>query len=137
MGFSTCWKCKTQFWMPDDLEATARASRGDIPVYCAYGHAGYFIKKSDIEIERDRLKQQIAQRDDELREKDNRINYLDGRREAAERSLTATKGVVTRIKNRVGHGVCPCCNRTFHDLQRHMASKHAGYAQDADSVAAE
>lgn len=29
-----------------------------------------------------------------------------------------------------GHGVCPCCNRTFSDLQRHMASKHKGFAAE-------
>jgi hypothetical protein len=51
-------------------------------------------------------------------------------RERTERQLTATRGVVTRIKNRVGHGVCPCCNRTFQDLARHMKGKHPDYAKE-------
>lgn len=37
---------------------------------------------------------------------------------------------VTRIKNRVGNGVCPCCNRTFQNLQRHMHTKHPEYRSD-------
>ena len=28
--------------------------------------------------------------------------------------------------------VCPCCNRHFTDLQKHMASKHPGYGGDKD-----
>jgi hypothetical protein len=24
-------------------------------------------------------------------------------------------------------GVCPCCNRTFQQLARHMKAKHPGY----------
>lgn len=37
------------------------------------------------------------------------------------------KGHLTRIKNRVGQGTCPCCNRQFKDLRRHMASQHPDY----------
>ncbi len=74
--------------------------------------------------ERDRLAQRIAERDDEIRRQCEM-------REATERQLSATRGVVTRIKNRVGHGVCPCCNRTFGDLYRHMSTKHPGYAAEA------
>jgi hypothetical protein len=125
MGFSTCWKCKIKFWMPDDLEEVARR-RGDVQVFCANGHPGVFSGKdvqTELERERDRLKQALAQKDDEIR-------YQQGQREQAERRLNATRGVVTRIKNRVGHGVCPCCNRTFTDLQRHMHSKHPAYPKE-------
>ncbi len=50
------------------------------------------------------------------------------RTRAMERSRNALKGVVTKTKRRIGKGVCPCCNRTFQDLQRHMAGKHPEYA---------
>jgi len=45
-------------------------------------------------------------------------------RDAAEASLQATKGVVTRMKRRASCGVCPCCKRTFKQLAAHMANKH-------------
>lgn len=45
-------------------------------------------------------------------------------RELAEASLIATKGQLTKIRNRVEKGVCPCCNRSFPNLRRHMATKH-------------
>lgn len=41
-------------------------------------------------------------------------------------SLIATRGVVTRMKCRTNAGVCQCCNRTFKQLARHMATKHPG-----------
>lgn len=40
----------------------------------------------------------------------------------------AEKAAKTRIKNRVTKGVCPCCNRHFVNLQRHMQNKHPEYA---------
>lgn len=127
MGFSTCWKCKSKFWMPDDLESAARRD-SNIAVFCAHGHKGYFhegeTEAQKLRRERDLLAQRIAERDDEIA----RQREI---REGVERRLSATRGVVTRIKNRIGHGVCPCCNRTFEDLSRHMASKHPTYSAEA------
>lgn len=34
------------------------------------------------------------------------------------------KGHATRITKRAKAGVCPCCNRSFENLRRHMASQH-------------
>lgn len=49
--------------------------------------------------------------------------------EKTRRSLSATRGVLTRTKKRVAAGVCPCCHRHFVDLERHMAGQHPDYAQ--------
>jgi hypothetical protein len=48
-------------------------------------------------------------------------------REAVEKSLHATMGVVTRLKRRIGSGTCPCCKRTFRQLAAHIANKHPGF----------
>lgn len=51
---------------------------------------------------------------------------------AADYALRARKAVSTRlrkVKQRVGHGVCPCCNRTFKQLAAHMDAKHPGYGE--------
>lgn len=40
------------------------------------------------------------------------------------KSRDGMKGALRKLKLRVGRGVCPCCNRTFADLARHMQSKH-------------
>lgn len=120
-----CCKCKTSFFLPDSLYKSAKASE-EILFYCPYGHPQHFpdgvSEAEKLRLERDRLAQRIAQRDDEIRlERD--------RRGAVERQLSAQRGVVTRIKNRVGHGVCPCCSRNFKNLHRHMKSKHPNYSK--------
>ena len=77
--------------------------------------------------ERDRLIQRMAEKDDEIkRQRD--------RKEAAQRQASAFKGVVTRTKNRIAGGACPCCNRTFQNLARHMATKHSDYAHKDEAA---
>lgn len=124
-----CHKCKSIMWIPQCLNDAALRSRGVINFYCAYGHGQvYALGQSDEEklrLERDRLKQQLAARDDE-------IARQRSMRESTERQLIAQRGVTTRIKNRIGHGVCPCCSRSFENLQRHMKTKHADYSQAAE-----
>lgn len=51
--------------------------------------------------------------------------------EAERRSHAATKGQLTKTRKRVAGGVCPCCNRTFQNLGRHMHTKHPGFAETA------
>jgi hypothetical protein len=124
----TCCNCKCSFAIPSELYQSALAYREKLSFYCPYGHSQYFItgetEEAKLRRERNRLRQQIAEKDDTIRE------WI-GRKETVERQLTATKGVVTRIKNRVGRGVCPCCNRTFENLQRHMRGKHPTYVAEA------
>lgn len=60
------------------------------------------------------------------------VDWQKKRRNEAEKSLIATKGVVTRLKNRARNGVCPCCIRTFKDLHMHMASEHPNFVTDEE-----
>jgi hypothetical protein len=48
----------------------------------------------------------------------------------SEQRRRAQKAATTRLKNRVKAGVCPCCHRTFKQLQAHMKNKHPDYAAD-------
>jgi|SRR6185312_6642310 len=117
-----CWKCGEPYCMTKETERVLRRSRGTF--YCPFGHGAVFAEgpseADKLRQERDRLMQNAAYMEDLIR----RERDL---RKATERQASAFKGVATRIKNRVQRGVCPCCNRTFADLQRHMATKHAGY----------
>lgn len=118
-----CFRCKCEIYLPDALYESALRSRGPsgIQFYCPYGHDQHFIEgeseATKLRRERDRLMQRLAEKDDSIR-------TLEARRRAA-------LGQVTKIKNRVGHGICPCCNRSFENLHRHMATKHPTYAAEA------
>ena len=122
-----CIKCKCDVWLPEALYEAAKAS-SSISFYCAYGHSMVFregeTEADRLRRERDRLTQRIAEKDDEIRRQRDM-------REAAERQLSATRGVVTRIKNRVSKGMCPCCRRSFSNLARHMAGEHPTFTAEA------
>lgn len=47
-------------------------------------------------------------------------------------SLRAHKAAHTKTKNRIKKGICPCCNRQFVNLQRHMETQHPDYNQDTE-----
>ena len=55
------------------------------------------------------------------------------RRKSAEaehfrKSRDGMKGALEKTKKRVSCGVCPCCNRSFSALARHMKTQHPDYA---------
>lgn len=117
---TTCPNCGVLFAVPAHLIGEKRRTAGSLT--CPNGHSlGWH------ETESDRLKRKLAEAE---RQRD------DARAEAArkDRLLTAQKAQATKFKNRVANGVCPCCNRTFVKLGRHMATKHPDYkAQEVGS----
>lgn len=123
----TCWRCKCEYALPVALYQAAKASER-INFYCPYGHEAHYpageTNEDKLRRERDRLAQRLV-------EKDDAIKFQREQREKAERQLSATKGVVTKIKKRVGNGVCPCCNRSFHNVARHMQSEHPEWTAEA------
>jgi hypothetical protein len=126
-----CGKCGIEFHVPKRWQTDRRESKETF--WCPNGHPRVYCESEAdvIRRERDRLKQQIAERDDAIRREQNwRRAERDGR-EAAERRASAARGQVTRLKNRASAGVCPCCNRTFSQLARHMAEKHPRFKAEA------
>lgn len=122
-----CAKCKCEVSLPEALYHAAKHSK-DISFHCAYGHSMHFpqgaSEEEKLRRERDRLTQRLAEKDDRIREERERA-------EAAERRASAARGQVTKLKNRVGHGVCPCCTRSFQNLARHMATEHPTFSAEA------
>lgn len=57
----------------------------------------------------------------------NTNKFLRKQNETERNRTRAQKGAKTRIINRVKNGVCPCCNRTFKQLAKHMENKHPEY----------
>lgn len=90
--------------------------------YCPNGHRQHFrdSETDKLRRERDRLIQNRVCLEEILADKDRRL-------EEEKRRVAAARGQVTKIKNRVGNGVCPCCNRTFSNLTQHMHSKHPDF----------
>lgn len=110
--------CGLVFAVPASWGTTRREDKATF--YCPNGHAQYFPGKTDVE------KARATAAYWEARAKEERAA---GQR--TERQLFATRGVVTRIKRRIGAGVCPCCRRSFQNLKRHMAGEHPLYVREA------
>ena len=121
-----CVKCRSPVYVPNALYTAAKASPS-ISFYCSYGHSLHFApgesKIDELQRELNIAKQRLAMKDDLIKA---------AQAEAAEnaRRLSAAKGRITKLRNRAAAGVCPCCNRTFAALARHMATKHPGFKQE-------
>lgn len=88
--------------------------------HCPAGHPQSYTGKSKAE----ELAEQLSRERQRKAELEDDLRYQRDARERAERQASAARGQVTRLKNRAAAGVCPCCNRSFVALSRHMATKH-------------
>lgn len=104
------------FAFPLTLREKALADHSRL-FYCPNGHELRYLGKTESQKLREQLERE--------RERSGRIS---ADRDQIEASLRATKGVVTKLQKRASAGVCPCCNRTFSQLARHMKSKHPDFA---------
>ena len=113
--FKKCPVCGIHYGVDKDVmdfKRRAPKSDSDRGWVCPNGHSLVFrTSEADEQRQRaDRAEQQIA--------------YECDRADAAKRSVSAHKGQITKLRKRAKAGVCSCCNRTFQNLARHMASKH-------------
>lgn len=109
-----CKTCGIVFALPEEMLDRARANP-DIWWHCPNGHQWHYPVKTESQ---------------KLREAKDALARERARHEQTVARLRATKGVVTKQRTkleRVSKGVCPCCNRSFRDLKRHMSTKHPDY----------
>ena len=115
-----CCSCAVEYAIPQQLNAYARTYRHSDgkTIYCPNGHGWYYTGETDARKQRRRAElaeQRIAQRDDEIRD--------------LERAVSAQKGNVTKLKRRAAAGTCPCCQRTFMNVNAHLANKHPEFVE--------
>jgi hypothetical protein len=115
----SCYTCGVRFGIESKLyRRVVTDAKGS--VYCpACGHSTAWRESED--------KKKIKELENKLRWEAEHSERLRQRRDELDASLKATRGVVTRLKYRTAAGVCPCCNRTFSQLARHMAHKHPDF----------
>lgn len=120
-----CWKCRVQYCLPSDLYSTAKRDP-DIRFFCPHGHSAHYpegeTEADGIRRERDRLKQDQARLEGEVR--------------AAQNRAIKAEAETKRMKKRASAGSCPCCKRTFSNMAAHMKTKHPGFAKPELKVVA-
>lgn len=112
VSFGTCWKCGVPVYGPEYRRTKCLEDHSE-NFYCINGHSAVFGGETEAQ----KLAKQLASQKEAT-------EFQRRRLESEEKLHRATKGQLTKLKNRVTNGVCPCCNRTFKNLQRHMQSKH-------------
>ena len=96
---------------------------------CPYCRNWISYHKSETDKLRDQLEKQKNMTAYQQREKEKYLNQ----RDSIKRSHSSMKGVVTRQRNklaRVKKGVCPCCNRYFKNLHKHIKGQHPDWKKE-------
>lgn len=108
----TCCSCGIPFFMPNYFKKQKLANKGEM-FYCPNGHGQYYSGKSEA----DKLKEQLEklQQEKQKQEEELQNRWLDALNE---------KNKLEKKMKRLTNGVCPCCNRSFHNLQQHMKKQH-------------
>ena len=110
----TCYKCGVAFGISAGHRKYLFETKTEF--FCPSGHAQYYPGETKEEkllkqLENERKRTEWAKQE---------VKNIELRRRAA-------VGQLTKVKKRISKGVCPCCNRSFENLQRHMGSKHPDY----------
>ncbi len=114
----TCGGCDVSFAITDCFYRARRRDHKNF--YCPNGCCRAYQAESKEE----RLRR-------ELNESSRSNTFLRGCLETARRSRAALKGQVTKIKRRVGKGICPCCRRNFANLKAHMEGQHPNWSEES------
>jgi hypothetical protein len=114
-----CW-CGIALAVPSNLLREAHHTGKSI--YCPLGHCfGWKVTEADRQRKRAEQAEARAARLEQRRQAERDL------REHTERQLSAQKGATTRARKRAAAALCPCCNRSFVQLQRHLETKHPEY----------
>lgn len=120
-----CSECGLTFGISTTFEQRRRTDKRSF--YCPNGHGQYFPGPSKVEQERDAARA-LAERESNRRKYAERnARAAENEAEHARRSAAAYKGWATRVRKRIANGVCPCCNRSFTNVRRHMTTQHPDY----------
>lgn len=111
-----CYECGVPFAMTADFQK--RRLQDHDSFYCPAGHSQYYPGKTDTQKLRELLEKEEKRR-----------RWAESQNHRLTNKARALRGVITRTKNRIGNGTCPCCKRSFQNLKRHMTTKHPNYSK--------
>ncbi len=123
LATETCCNCHIAFAMPQELQV--KCKQDGTTFYCPNGHPQVYSKP-----EITKLQEQLNRANSDAQYWRQRQVDIAAEKLHVERQLRTRKGQITKIKNRIGKGVCPCCNRTFENVARHMESQHPEFIKE-------
>lgn len=132
LAFETieCCQCGVLFAVPREWRRKRLADRERF--WCPNGHSQSFCGKT----EEQKLKEELEKVERRLAQEQSASAQARSDAEHQRRRYIGMKGAHTKLKNRVAAGVCPCCNRSFGDLRKHMQDKHPDFAGGSEGASA-
>lgn len=129
LQIETCW-CGMKHAVPVELARLQKRRRDDglkqDGFYCPIGHKWIYDGESQTAVLERQLQRERANHDQTLAE----LSDARQERDHNENRRRAEKAAKTKLKKRIAAGVCPCCNRTFQNLARHIAGQHPEFVGD-------
>ena len=116
-----CSECGITYGIPEYLDQRAQED-SQVVFHCPNGHRQHY-RRSEVDKLRAELDQAKADADWQRR----RRNEAAARAEHERNRANGYKGALVKTKKRIGNGVCPCCQRHFANVERHMKSQHPNY----------
>lgn len=107
-----CINCGIPFAIPTDYRN--RLKEKHTTFYCPNGHSQFYSGKTEAEQLRDKMK-----------EKDNQLAQATTTKIQLESQLNDAKKKIVNVAK----GKCPCCDKSFKVLSKHLANKHPEFKQ--------
>lgn len=121
---TNCCTCGVAFAIPPDLKTQRLEDKNWF--YCPNGHPQRFT-----ESEADKLQRLLEEQKRSTEWWKNSAAAKDSQLKDINIQLGKVKAKLKRTEIRVSNGVCPCCNRSFQNVMRHMKTKHPDYVEGA------
>lgn len=102
--------------------------------HCPYCECGWGYAHNS---ENERLKRDLQLKEAELTRQLQRLDQTKAALRETESRRRAEKGAKTKLKKRAASGICPCCNRYFVEVHKHMLSQHPEFVDEAKAETAE
>lgn len=131
--FGPCYKCGIEFAAPEHF-VNARLADGQ-SFFCPNGHSQHYTETEvqrltkQLEAEKKRVEQEKLWRE----QADKKVEEARAETRTARKAEAIVRGKLKAQSERVKNGVCPCCNRTFQNLQRHMQTRHPDFTSEQPS----
>jgi hypothetical protein len=119
LAYQECLTCAVAFAIPKTMVDQAATWGGFF--CCPNGHSQGWEKRNS-KSENDKLRDEVAQLQSNVKYKQEQI-------EAERKRTIAAKAEKTKLENRIKNGVCPCCQRSFINMRRHIATKHPEFTK--------
>lgn len=118
-----CSSCGLFYGVPESY-IDERRKDGKI-FYCPNGHSQQFAETVE-----QRLRKELANTKSSLAIRQQERDRAVADANHFKKSRDGYKGQLTKVKNEIAKGACPCCGKVFNNLREHIAHKHPEFKDE-------